>query len=352
MVPIDSKKFRFPMPIRDRVIPPPFISEELYAKKGRKVKKSKKSKTSSKVSQQVSQKINIKIGDLSKFKKDDTALLHKQEKASQYPIFPTSSQTYLRLEAPYFKYATPLVSTVPNLYQSQPSSISQPIIPAQPVVVKAQDLQPQKITPIIQDTDPNDLQRNLRSHVSSGYSTPSPYYISGYSTPASRQEEYIADRLLTERPDMPFMIATRWLEQPKQKEGPAQASSSIQDIQDANNESLRLQRLQNELFNPQQNSQVVARKFFTDKQPIPQLQPQLQPSQAERIIPQKQDIKPIPISLRQDMKPIQPMRQEEVYIPSRQEMMPSQRSMSSREAGYIPDVRSVMKNLKKGSFSV
>jgi hypothetical protein len=327
MVPINSKNFHFPMPIRDRVIPPPFISEELlgeYAKKGKKIKKRKGSKSkaskASKASQQqkVSQKINIKIGDLSRFKEEDTAMLHKQEKASQYPVYPTSSQTSVRLEAPYFKYSEPLPATVPNLFQAQPSSVIQPIVPSQPVIVKAQDLQPKKNNPIVQDTDPNDLQRSLKSHVVSGYSTPSPYYISpamsGYSTPASRQEEYIANRLFGD-PGRTF-INVRQLDEPRA----SQASSSIID---ANNESLRLQRLQKELFDPQRDAQRLARNFFMDKQPIQQLQSQLQPSQAQRIEP---------------------------------------RSISSKEAGYnpIPNIKDiapllnkvVQRTLKKGSFSV
>jgi hypothetical protein len=237
MVPINSKKFHFPMPIRDRVIPPPFISEDLlaeYAKKGKKIKKRKASKASkSKSSQQqkVSQKINIKIGDLSRFKEEDTAMLHKQEKASQYPVYPTSSQTSVRLEAPYFKYSEPLPATVPNLFQAQPSSVIQPIVPSQPVIVKAQDLQPKINNPIVQDTDPNDLQRSLKSHVVSGYNTP---YISRYSTSASRQEEYIANRLLGD-PGRTF-INVRQLDEPRA----AQASSSIIDA------NKRLQRTSSE----------------------------------------------------------------------------------------------------------
>lgn len=324
--------FKFPMPIRDYIVlsDSDIVPPENYdiAKKGKKIKKRKTSKVRTS-SQNVSQKVNIKIGSLEP--KGDTAILHKADKMN-YPIYPTGSQTYLRLEPPAFKYANPLPTTIPNLYQANPSSIANPLIPSQPINIKAKDLQPQKHVPIVQDSDPNDLQSNIRSRVKSGSwfpdfskyipSTwlskpksekeviaeekqearrpqlispiPTPPYLSGYSTPAEMQEEYIAKSFMG--PPGKTFINTRWLEQPQA----SQASSS-----QATNESLRIQRLQQELINPQREAQVIARNFFKDRQPITQLQHQLQPSQQERV----------------------------------------GSSLSSREAGYIPE-----RQLKSGGF--
>lgn len=130
-------------------------------KKGGKVrnKKKKGSKSGmSKISQ--IQKVNIKIGaDLLKSKKEagDTAMLMK---GRQQQLFPSSVSTNLRLESPAFNYAQPLPSIIPGLYQANPSSISQPLVSGKPVSSKGGDLQPKLNNPIVQDTDPNDLQKN------------------------------------------------------------------------------------------------------------------------------------------------------------------------------------------------
>lgn len=302
--------FKFPMPIRDYIVPP-----ENYdiAKKGKKIKKRKTSKVRTS-SQNVSQKINIKIGSLEP--KQDTAILHKANKMN-YPIYPTGSQTYLRLEPPAFKYANPLPTTIPNLYQANPSSIANPIIPSQPINIKAKDLQPQKHVPIIQDSDPNDLQSNLRSRVKSGSWFPdfSKYIPSTWiSKPKSEKEVIIEEKQEARRPrDFVLKINKDIGQLNKELEDDysifrppgyipqsSQASSS-----QATNESLRIQRLQQELINPQREAQVIARNFFKDRQPITQLQHQLQPSQQERV----------------------------------------GSSLSSREAGYIPE-----RQLKSGGF--
>jgi hypothetical protein len=152
--------------LRGPPIPPGNPREQLYEdgmiglKKGGKAKKKKKELRSSKSGMSQSQKINIKIGDFSKLlekKKDDTAMLMK---SSAYQPMPSSHTTYMRLESPQFKYAQPLPSVIPNLYQANPSSISTPLVSAQPTSSKGGDLQPKINVPVVVDTDPNDLQKN------------------------------------------------------------------------------------------------------------------------------------------------------------------------------------------------
>lgn len=206
--------------------------------------KDKKKKSKKQGMSQV-QKVNIKIGDFSKLlekkRNDDTAMIMKSNGYFQ-PV-PTSHNTYMRLEAPPFKYATPLPSVIPNLYQANPSSISSPLVSSVPQSSKGGDLQPPK-GPIGQDTDPNDLQStSIRQHSSraipsepsvsgsiSGivgsdeyrlsdkryreYYDPASPYLSGMSTPASQQEQYLASRLLTSKFPGDSFMTTRYLESP------------------------------------------------------------------------------------------------------------------------------------------
>lgn len=174
-----SKKFKFPGfkeedyimqtnsmmkfgGFRGPPIPPGNPREQLYEddmiglKKGGKAKKKKSKSTMSQ-----SQKINIKIGDFSKLlekKKDDTAMVMKSNGA--YQPMPASHNIYMRLESPQFRYANPLPSVIPNLYQANPSSISTPLVSSQPTSSKGGDLKPNINVPVVVDTDPNDLQQN------------------------------------------------------------------------------------------------------------------------------------------------------------------------------------------------
>lgn len=142
----------------------PYEREMMMFKKGGKPRR-KKSKTTKGMTQ--IQKVNIKIGDLSKLlpkKNDDTAILMKQKGQTNQPL-QTSTSTYLRLESPPFKFMSPLPSTIPNLYQANPSSISQPLISNKPITNKGGDLQPEIKNPIVVDTDPNDLEKtSIKSH--------------------------------------------------------------------------------------------------------------------------------------------------------------------------------------------
>jgi hypothetical protein len=234
--------------LRGPPIPPGNPREQLYEddivtdkgmvglKKGGKAKKKKKELRSSKSGMSQSQKINIKIGDFSKLlekKKDDTAMLMKSNRA--YQPMPASHTTYMRLISPQFKYAQPLPSVIPNLYQANPSSISNPLVSAQPTSSKGGDLQPKVNVPVVIDTDPNDLQQNqirdpiIRAIPSEpsvsgsisgfvGSDEYSKYYLpeseSGYQTPqtpAEIQEQYLA-RSFFGPPGSTFMT-TKWLEQ-------------------------------------------------------------------------------------------------------------------------------------------
>lgn len=149
----------------------PYERQMFAYKKGGKIKDKKKSKKGKgKPAMSQIQKVNIKIGDLSKLlekdktKNGDTALLMKDNKVSPYPI-QTSTSTYLRLESPAFKYMAPLPHAIPNLYQANPSSISQPLVSGKEVSSKGGDLQPEIKNPVVVDTDPNDLQQtSIKSH--------------------------------------------------------------------------------------------------------------------------------------------------------------------------------------------
>jgi hypothetical protein len=133
---------------------------EMFALKRGGKAKNKKSKKQQGITQ--IQKVNIKIGDLSKLlerkKNDDTATIMKSKTPSL--VFPSNDSTYIRLEAPAYRYAQPLPSVIPNLYQANPSSISNPILSSIPSSSRGGNLQPAVNNPILQDTDPNDLQRN------------------------------------------------------------------------------------------------------------------------------------------------------------------------------------------------
>lgn len=151
---IPSRRFSA---LLDQPIPPGHPIDTMGLKKGGKPKRKKQTKKAS-ISQ--IQKVNIKIGDLYKKKEDDTAMIMKDRQSQRYPIMPSSFSTNLRLESPVFKYAQPLPSVIPNLYQANPSSISVPLISGQPSSSKGGDLQPKLNNPIVLDTDPNDLQKN------------------------------------------------------------------------------------------------------------------------------------------------------------------------------------------------
>lgn len=239
-VPFNKSKLGLSSRADKAIFPPPFVSEEIYAKKGKKIKKAKK--PSVRQSQKVIQKVSIKIGDLSKAikereTKDDKALV---QRTSMMPPFQSSTQTYLRLENPgFYKYAQPLPQVIPNLYQASPSSVVQPLIPAETVKVSGKDLQPQKNAPIVQDTDPNDLQRNIRSHVRPREFT---LNISQAGETGKQAMERIEEEYGLRRQ--------------------SQASQASSSVADAVNESLRIQRLQRELENPQPPAQVIARNYF------------------------------------------------------------------------------------------
>ena len=191
----------------------PQENEMFGLKRGGKAKRGKKNKQQG-ITQ--IQKVNIKIGDLSKLlerkKNDDTATIMKSKTPSL--VFPSNDSTYIRLEAPAYRYAQPLPSVIPNLYQANPSSISNPILSSIPSSSRGGNLQPAVNNPILQDTDPNDLQQNS-SRAHSIRAIPSPYYISGYSTPASQQEEYIASRLLNPRHPGDGFMSRRWIDAPR-----------------------------------------------------------------------------------------------------------------------------------------